>query len=106
MHEPYTLARILADDDLNALCLVPGVGKKTAARLLVELKARLSIPDLGEPIPTSVGATDIGPARADVREALAGLGYTVEEIRVGDRGAARRRRRGAAAARRPRSAWR
>jgi Holliday junction DNA helicase RuvA len=41
VHPPFELGRILADDDLAALCLVPGVGKKTAARLSVELKARL-----------------------------------------------------------------
>ena len=34
------------DDDLDALTLVPGVGKRTAQRLLVELKARLDVPDL------------------------------------------------------------
>ncbi len=44
MHSPAALQRVLADDDLAALCLVPGVGKKTAARLLVELKARLDMP--------------------------------------------------------------
>ena len=42
---PTTLRRVLADDDVAALCLVPGVGKKTAARLLVELKSRLDLPD-------------------------------------------------------------
>ena len=41
VHSPVELARILADDDLAALCLVPGVGRKTAARLAVELKSRL-----------------------------------------------------------------
>jgi len=35
VHPPTELARVLVDDDLDALCLVPGVGKKTAARLLV-----------------------------------------------------------------------
>lgn len=44
-HEPRGLRLALATDDLAALCLVPGVGKKTAQRLLVELKSRL---DLGE----------------------------------------------------------
>lgn len=83
VHPPENLARVLAEDDTAALCLVPGVGKKTAARLLIELKTRLDIP-LGE---GAVGASvDDGTggaspsARADVRDALAGLGYTPEEI--------------------------
>ena len=50
IHTPVALARILAEDDLGALCLVPGVGKKTAARLLIDLKSRLSVPDLGTPV--------------------------------------------------------
>lgn len=81
VHSPTALARILAEDDLGALCLVPGVGKKTAARLLIELKSRLSIPDL-EP-PAAAGAPDAVPtsARADVRDALTGLGYTDGEVR-------------------------
>ncbi len=83
VHAPVALARILAEDDLGALCLVPGVGKKTAARLLLDLKSRLSIPDLGH-APTVTGS--VAPAagsgaRADVREALAGLGYTDGEVR-------------------------
>ena len=45
VHTPSTLARGLADDDLDALMLVPGVGKRTAQRLLIELKARLEVPD-------------------------------------------------------------
>jgi holliday junction DNA helicase RuvA len=84
VHAPAALARILADDDVAALCLVPGVGKKTAARLLVELKSRLHIPDTGS-VPVAVGGNGAaGPpnAHADVREALAGLGYGPDEIRV------------------------
>ena len=46
VHTPNTLRRGLADDDLDALMLVPGVGKRTAQRLLVDLKARLEVPDL------------------------------------------------------------
>jgi holliday junction DNA helicase RuvA len=92
VHAPVTLARVLAEDDLGALCLVPGVGRKTAARLLVELKARLDIP-IGDGVPPGVtggngrgdGTGDGGAApsvRADVRNALAGLGYSSDEIRT------------------------
>ena len=82
-HPPANLARILADDDVTALCLVPGVGRKTAARLLIELKSRLDVPmsDPGTVGGDSDGGTSGGSsARADVREALAGLGYGPEEI--------------------------
>ena len=82
VHQPLALARILADDDIGALCLVPGVGKKTAARLLIELKARLSVPDLDVSAVAVVSGSPTAPsARADVREALAGLGYSIDEIR-------------------------
>jgi Holliday junction DNA helicase RuvA len=84
IHSPVALARILAEDDLAALCLVPGVGKKTAARLLLDLKSRLSIPDLGDS-PSVTGGAAVGPGpstvRGDVRDALAGLGYTDAEVR-------------------------
>jgi holliday junction DNA helicase RuvA len=84
IHTPVALARILAEDDLGALCLVPGVGKKTAARLLIDLKSRLSVPDLGGPalVPGASASTAGAPAaRADVREALTELGYSEPEIR-------------------------
>lgn len=87
VHAPAALARILADDDVAALCLVPGVGKKTAARLLVELKSRL---DIADSVAVSTGGGEPGAGertpRADVREALAGLGYTPDEIRVATAG--------------------
>jgi Holliday junction DNA helicase RuvA len=88
VHEPDALRRVLFDDDVAALCLVPGVGKKTAARLLVELKSRLDVPDVEPPAPRTAartGATDAGranlvSARADVREALLSLGYQPDEV--------------------------
>lgn len=82
VHDPVGLARVLATDDLAALCLVPGVGKKTAARLLVELKEKLDLPDVD--LTASSGGSGVGgqaaTALADVREALGGLGYGADEI--------------------------
>jgi holliday junction DNA helicase RuvA len=76
VHSPTALRRALLEDDLAALTLVPGVGKRTAQRLLVELKARLEVPEL------DLTETGGGPApRAEVRAALAGLGYGPDEVR-------------------------
>ena len=77
VHSPAVLRRALLDDDLDALTLVPGVGKRTAQRLLVELKARLEVPSLD---PAETGAAS-SAARAEVRTALAGLGYQADEVR-------------------------
>jgi Holliday junction DNA helicase RuvA len=85
VHSPMQLRAALASDDVAALCLVPGVGKKTAARLLVELKSRL---DLGDVVdlaalaePGSNGTAPPSSALADARDALANLGYGPDEIR-------------------------
>jgi Holliday junction DNA helicase RuvA len=80
VHTPGALVDAVAANDVAALCLVPGVGKKTATRLLVELSSRLS----AEPIDLvdlelGVGGRAAG-AKADVRDALDGLGYATEEI--------------------------
>ncbi len=84
VHAPQALQRVLADDDLAALCLVPGVGKKTAARLLVELKSRLDAGELDSAAlassPGDEGDGSRGSPRADVREALANLGYGPDEV--------------------------
>ena len=81
-HSPETLARAVATDDVDALVMVPGIGRKTAVRLLVELKARLQLEDLGADRGLVVlpGGTAPGP-RAEVQSALAGLGYGPDEVR-------------------------
>ena len=77
-HPPTALVDIVANQDVAAFTLVPGVGKKTAERLLVELKSKLSIPVLDG----VGGAGDAGSSAVSaVREALAGLGYGENEIR-------------------------
>ena len=82
VHGPDALRRAVAEDDVAALCLVPGVGKKTAARLVMELKSKLDLPDADVVVLTDDGepAAVGGGARADVRTALEGLGYAPDEI--------------------------
>ena len=76
---PAALQRALLADDVDALTAVQGVGKKTAARLLVELKARLDLDLDGDLVPVAGNGTP--SARAEVRAALAGLGYGPDEVR-------------------------
>jgi Holliday junction DNA helicase RuvA len=85
VHSPAALRRAVHSDDADALMLVPGIGRKTATRLLVELKSRLDVADddvalYVVPGDGSGGAGAPGP-RAEVRAALAGLGYGADEIR-------------------------
>lgn len=75
-HPPTALVDIVANNDTAALTLVSGIGKKTAERMMVELRDRLSLPMLD-----SGGGASGGSAVAEVREALAGLGYGTDEIR-------------------------
>jgi len=91
MLSPAALSTAVLEDDIETLCTVQGVGRKTAARLLIELKSRLDLPDLS-------GVPGIGPldgvgdgvgevvraarsSRAEARAALSELGYAPDEIR-------------------------
>jgi len=77
---PAALSTAVLEDDVDTLCAVPGVGRKTAARLLIDLKSRLDLPDLTGSGP---GAAESGrSARSEARAALAELGYGPDEIRV------------------------
>lgn len=67
------LSQAVSRQDGARLVKVPGIGKKTAERLLLELKGRLG-PDLGA-TPTAV-ASD---AQADIVQALLALGYNERE---------------------------
>ncbi len=80
VHGPTDLRRALAEGDLDALTLVPGVGRKTAARLLIELKSRLDLPDLEPAAAAAMVNGSDRSARTDLREALAGLGYGNDEV--------------------------
>ncbi|CAN5558517.1 Holliday junction branch migration protein RuvA [soil metagenome] len=79
-HPPTVLADIVGEGDPAALMLVPGVGKKTAERLIIELRNRLSVP-VFEGSGPAAGPSGAPSAISEVREALAGLGYSPDEIR-------------------------
>ncbi len=89
---PAALSTAVLEEDLDTLCTVPGVGRKTAARLLIELKSRLDLPDLslsgsgsGAAPGAGVGADGAGggsrTSRSEARAALSELGYAPDEIR-------------------------
>jgi Holliday junction DNA helicase RuvA len=72
---PDAFRRTLATDDLAAIASVPGIGKKTAQRIILELKEKLSVPDL----------QIAGSGREMLvlaRSALENLGYSPGEVRA------------------------
>jgi Holliday junction DNA helicase RuvA len=72
-HRPEAVRRAVADEDVAALCAVPGVGRKVAQRLILELRDRLGPPGSGEPAPPRDSAPD------EVRSGLISLGYAARE---------------------------
>ena len=81
VYGPAELKTVLATEDVDALCAIPGIGKKTATRMLVELKPKLDLPDLDlASIDRDLPAVD-QPAHVEVRQALEALGYTGDEVR-------------------------
>ena len=69
--EPAELIRAIRSADIARLTRIPGVGKKTSERVVLELKDRLPEPAAGEAAPPPEG----GDLRDDVLSALANLGY-------------------------------
>jgi Holliday junction DNA helicase RuvA len=67
------LAQAVAAQEAGRLVKIPGIGKKTAERLLLELKGKLA-PDLAPPT-----AAPVSDAQADIQQALLALGYHERE---------------------------
>ncbi len=78
VHSPRALVDIVATSDAASLTLVSGVGKKTAERILIELKGKLLLSDLSAPM---LNGEQMSSSVGNVREALVGLGYAQDEIR-------------------------
>jgi holliday junction DNA helicase RuvA len=73
IHAPDGLRRAISSGDLGALTKVPGIGKKGAERIVLELRDKI-----GVPAATSVGVSRpvADEAGAQVRDALVGLGWS------------------------------
>jgi Holliday junction DNA helicase RuvA len=73
------LAQAISLQESGRLVKVPGIGKKTAERLLLELKGKLA-PDM------SIAAAPANDAQADILQALIALGYSDKEAAVALKG--------------------
>ena len=75
---PDEFVRCVANNDTDSLVSLPGVGKKTAGRLLIEMRDRLSDWTVPLALPNDAGAVS-APYRQDAVAALVALGYKPQE---------------------------
>ena len=79
VHTPDVVRKAIATGDLNTLTRVPGIGKKGAERLVLELRDRIgSVVSGGTGEPLSLPVAGISWAD-QVRQALVGLGWTMSQ---------------------------
>ena len=95
---PSTLIQCIVDGDKDSLTKIPGIGKKTAERVVLELADSMKKKMAGRVTPTGASKSE-GPMSAsaaltetmkDARDALMGLGYREQDVsvllkRVGDK---------------------
>jgi len=74
------LARYVADNDIASLTRLPGIGKKTAERIIMELRDKLDV------LPATAGSAQggsaviAGDASSEAADALRALGYKPQEV--------------------------
>jgi Holliday junction DNA helicase RuvA len=79
MMDARTFYKAIADEDQQRLALAPGVGKKLAAKLVLEMKGKLpSLVALGGTVVLSPSAK----IQSEVLEALMGLGFSTSEAQA------------------------
>lgn len=80
VHPPRELRRAIATSDYSTLTRVPGIGRKGAERIALELRDRVgSIDGSDSGFPTGAGVIAVAPWRDQLAHALAGLGFTGRE---------------------------
>jgi Holliday junction DNA helicase RuvA len=84
IHPPREVRRAVSMGDLKALMQVPGIGKKGAERLVLELRDRLGAPTSDTSLDGSAGlglpsVTPVAPWRDQLASALVGLGWSARE---------------------------
>jgi Holliday junction DNA helicase RuvA len=75
--QPDQLCHALADGNLTTLTQVPGIGKKSAERLILELRDKVGAVAGSAVAPSAPG--DQGRLRSEVAEALVGLGFSAKQ---------------------------
>ena len=76
---PQDLRLALSDGDTKALTRVPGIGAKSAERLVLELRDKVGRLGAGTPAVTAAPASARGGRHEQVAEALTGLGYSAKQ---------------------------
>jgi Holliday junction DNA helicase RuvA len=74
------LARYVADNDIASLTRLPGIGKKTAERIIMELRDKLDVIPATAGSALGGGAVIAGNASSEASHALSALGYKPQEI--------------------------
>lgn len=74
VYDPQALRQALADGDVTALTRVPGIGKRGAERMVLELRDKI-----GPVTPGAIGGAIGHAVRAPVVEALVGLGFAAKQ---------------------------
>jgi holliday junction DNA helicase RuvA len=80
VHSPDALRRAVATEDLGTLTMVPGIGKKGAERIVLELRDRLGPPgDSGDGLPSGRAPQRAPQWRDQVQSGLVNLGWPVRD---------------------------
>ncbi|MGI9091858.1 MAG: Holliday junction branch migration protein RuvA [Mycobacteriales bacterium] len=79
VHSPRAVRLAVATKDIAALSAVPGIGRKGAERMILELKDRIGSVGDSTATPLEAGVTPVQPWREQVGQALVGLGWSSRE---------------------------
>jgi len=81
VHDPLAVRRAISGGDVVALTKVPGIGRKGAERIVLELRDKVAPPasDAQTPEPTPPATDAAHPDSVQVVEALVGLGWSAKQ---------------------------